>query len=109
MQTFKGAISLELVLSKSDMGKLTHGYVVHTYSAPHIQQGCEIVAAKLELPCTRGYERLGYHVVETLTSKQFRGNRKKIDKRTPSMIQASLLLEQARALLAQHTIKGKKS
>jgi formate dehydrogenase assembly factor FdhD len=110
MQTFKGKTQIEMVLSPGDMRKLARGYVIHTYSAKHIQKGSEIVACKLELPCTKGYERLGYTLVETLTSKQIRGHRKQIDRRTPAMVTACQLLEQANALLAQTrtTAKGKR-
>jgi hypothetical protein len=108
MQTFKGAHSIELVFSRSDLGKLARGCVVHLYAAQHYRQGCEVVAAKIEDTHTKAYERLGYHIVETLTAKQIRGNRKTIDKRTPAMQAASQLLEQAKALLAEQTTRGKR-
>jgi hypothetical protein len=108
MQTFKGRTTLELVFSKSDLAKLARGCVVHLYAAQHYRQGCEVVACKLEDPHTRGYERLGYHIVESISPQQIRGSRKQIDKRTPAMRQASALLEQAQALLAQHSTKTSK-
>jgi hypothetical protein len=109
MQTFKGKTTIELVLSKSDVSKLARGCVIHLYAAQHYRQGCEVVACKLEDAHTRAYERLGYHVVEVVTAKQIRGNRKRIDKRTPAMMQASALLEQAHALLAQQITRGKRA
>jgi hypothetical protein len=107
MQTFKGANSMELVFNQNDVGKLQRGYVVHTYSAAHYKHGTEIVAAKLEPPSTREYERLGYTLVETVTSQHMRGHRTRIDRRTPAMVTACLLLEQANALLAQTSIPSK--
>jgi hypothetical protein len=100
VQTFKGRDTIELVLSRSEVGKMAHGYVIHTYNAPHYAQGCEIVAAKLELPTTKGYERLGYRVVETLTHKDIRGNRKRIPRGTPALEYAKKLLAEASASLA---------
>jgi hypothetical protein len=109
MQTFKSPSSIELVFNQNDVGKLQRGYVVHTYSAAHYKHGTEIVAAKLEPPSTREYERLGYTLVETVTSQHIRGHRTRIDRRTPAMIIACQVLEQANALLAEINTTAKRT
>ena len=81
MKLFRSRDIIEIVFSKSDLAKLSRGYVVHAYSAPHYARGEEVVALRIELPDHQQYRRLGYSVVARFLREDIRGNRLRIGKK----------------------------